>query len=94
MRKNRLNKIINLLEEKDVVFNTGLSNTEVEIIENTFSIVFPPDLRLFLQTALPVSPGFIHWRYAINSEEGKEEVESRFNWPLEGMLFDVKNNVF
>ncbi|WLP94907.1 hypothetical protein [Psychrobacter sp. M13] len=94
MRKNRLNKVINLLEEKDIVFNTGLSDKEVEIAESTFSITFPPDLRLFLQTALPVSLGFVHWRYAINSEEGKKEVESRFNWPLKGMLSDVKFSTF
>ena len=47
-------RIISELEQCGVVFEPGLSNVEVEIVENSFGFKFPPDLRAFLQSALPI----------------------------------------
>ena len=71
-----------------------MTNKEIIEVENIFKIKFPEDLSIFLKTNLPVSDGFVHWRYGLNSEKGKKEIESRLNWPLEGILFDVKNSEF
>jgi hypothetical protein len=51
-------------------------------------------LKVFLQTALPVSPKFVDWRASLSSERVYDQVISRLEWPLEGMLFDIGNNVF
>ena len=94
MNQKQVNRIIKLLKEKGISFDSGLTDIELEKIQNDFKINFPSDLKLLLQTELPVSSGFVHWRYGINSEKGKQEIENRLNWPLKGMLFDIKNNSF
>lgn len=83
-----------MLKGKGVSFDKGLSEEEVGRVKEVFEIDFPDDLRLFLQTALPVSESFVHWRYAINSDKGRQEVKRRLDWPLEGILFDIQHNVF
>jgi len=94
MNQKQAYRIIKLLKEKGVSFDSGLTDIEIEKIKNEFGIIFPNDLKLLLQTELPVSSGFVHWRLGINSEKGKQEIENRLNWPLEGLLFDIKNNSF
>ena len=94
MNQKQVNRIINLLKGKGISFENGLTDIEIERVNRDFGIVFPNDLKLFLQTALPVSVGFVHWRYGLNSEKGKQEIENKLNWPLRGLLFDIKNNSF
>lgn len=90
----RVNRTIKLLKGKGVSFDNGLTDIEIEKVENNFGIIFPGDLKLLLQTELPVSSSFVHWRNGINSDKGKQEIEDRLNWPLESMLFDIRNNSF
>ncbi len=72
-----------------IAFQPGLSDLEVKDIEYRHSFKFPPDLRAFLQHAMPVSRGFPNWR------DGSEaELQDLVDWPLEGILFDVENNDF
>lgn len=94
MTQKQINKLIKLLKSNGVIFDEGLSESEINNIKNIFGIQFSPDLKLFLQTRLPVSEGFVHWRYGINSNKGKEEIQNRLDWPKEGMLFDIKHNTF
>jgi hypothetical protein len=94
MNKKQANIIIDLLKEKGVDFDDGLSDKEVEAVQDKFDIVFPPDLKLFLQTKLPISSSFVHWRYGINNETGKKEIEVRLDSPKEGILFDIHYNKF
>lgn len=54
-------------DQPGVQFEAGLSDAEVTGVEERFDFVFPPDLRAFLQHALPVSHGFPNWR---SSEDG------------------------
>src|SRR5215213_5581205 len=42
--------------------DAGLTDAEVIAVEGRFSFQFPPDLREFLQTALPLGPKFPDWR--------------------------------
>lgn len=94
MNQKQVNRIIKLLKEKGISFDNGLTDSEIEKVNHDFGIIFPSDLKLFLQTALPVSVGFVHWRYGIHSEKGKQAIKHRLNWPLKGMLFDIQHNSF
>jgi hypothetical protein len=72
-----------------VDFADGLTDSEVFSVETRFSFKFPPDLRAFLQTALPCGPGFPDWR------GGKEsELRDWLDVPRQGVLFDVQHNGF
>jgi hypothetical protein len=49
-----LSKLVPELEAKGVTFGPGLTDNEIESIEHTCAFAFPPDLRAFLQYALPI----------------------------------------
>lgn len=86
--------VIHLLKSRGVLFDRGLKSEELETIERTFNFLFPPELRLFLEIANPISEKFVNWRYALKSPKGYEEAKARLNQPLEGIVFDVKHNDF
>lgn len=94
MDKKTVRILVNLLKNIGINFDKGLSDEEMITIQYDFNIQFPPDLRLFLQTALPISGQFINWRAGLSSIMKEEEITNRINWPLEGMLFDIDNNGF
>jgi hypothetical protein len=83
-----------ILIEKGIIFEEGLNDYEFEKIESKFGVVFPNDLKLFLQNALPISDGFTHWRHGLESEKITENIITSLDWPLDGMIYDVKNNGF
>ncbi len=70
-------------------FDAGLTDAEVAAAEARFGFRYPPDLREFLQTALPRGPRFPDWR------SGDEA--ALLDWldlPRQGVLFDVEHNDF
>lgn len=66
-------------------FAPGLSGLEVLGIEARYGFRFPPDLRDFLQTALPRGRRFPDWR---NGDEAR--FRAWFDLPREGVVFDVR----
>jgi hypothetical protein len=72
-----------------VEFGPGLSDAEVREVQDRFGFRFPPDLRSFLQTALPRGPQFPDWRYG-----NIETLRSWLDGPTNGVLFDVEHNAF
>lgn len=94
MRQHQIKTLIQGLKEKGVEFGKGLSQEEFKHIQAQFQCTFPEDWKAFLQIALPVSDGFPHWRYAINSKQGAKLLQQCLNWPLEGMYFDLEHNAF
>lgn len=85
-----IQKSIEHLKARRIVFEPGLFDAEVRRIEEAFRCQFPPDLRQFLQTALPVSGGFPNWR-----SESEDDLRHHFlNLPLQGILFDIEHNDF
>jgi hypothetical protein len=86
--KDEIGSGIARLRQKGMAFDEGLSNAEISAIEGQFQFVFPPDLRLFLHLASPVSPYFVNWRGEVG------ELRSWLNRPIEGILFDVQNKGF
>ena len=94
MTNTQIDELIEQLKSKGVKFHSGLTQAEILRIQETFGFKFPPDLKHLLQTALPVSEGFCNWRQALISEAVAGEIRVRLRWPLEGMLFDIKENKF
>jgi hypothetical protein len=82
-------QIINELEKCGLRFEPGLGEAEVSDTENRFQFWFPPDLRAFLQTALPVGDGFPNWR-----TDDESVLRDWLDIPRQGVLFDVESNDF
>jgi hypothetical protein len=77
------------LRSRGIVFGAGLTDAEVVSAESRFQIRFPPDLRVFLQTALPRGPRFPDWR------SGDETVLREWlDLPRRGVVFDIEYNAF
>jgi hypothetical protein len=94
MNKKQTEEIIRILISKGVKFDSGLMDDEILKIELTFDIKFPPDYKLFIQNALPISEGFVNWRGGLYSIETKSKILSWLAWPLDGLLFDLQSNNF
>jgi hypothetical protein len=77
------------MHERGIEFTGGLTDAEVADTEARFGFRFPPDLRAFLQTALPLGENFPNWR------SGKEStLREWLDLPRQGMLFDIEYNGF
>jgi hypothetical protein len=72
-----------------VEFDVGLTDAEAAAAEARFAFRFPPDLRAFLQTALPRGPRFPDWR---SGEEAA--LRDWLDLPRQGILFDIEHNGF
>jgi hypothetical protein len=78
-----------LLRARGKAFGPGLTDAEVAAAESRFGFRFPPDLRAFLQTALPRGPRFPDWR------DGEEaELRDWLDRPRQGIMFDIEYNAF
>jgi hypothetical protein len=94
MNQEQINYLIRHLTLDGVSFDAGLTTEEVQQVEQKFSICFPPDLRAFLQTALPVSDGFVPWRWGIRNTDIAHRIIERIHWPTDELLFDVRKGTF
>jgi len=83
---NNWTDLIELLLRAGMEFSAGLKDAEVERAEATYGFQFPADLRDFVQTAAPM---YYDWH-----SENDARIREMMAWPLEGMLFDIENNVF
>jgi hypothetical protein len=72
-----------------VELDAGLTDAEVLAVEQRFGFQFPPDLREFLQTALPRGPAFPDWR---SGDETR--LCDWLDQPRQGVMFDVGHNGF
>lgn len=68
----------------------GLTDAELETVENRFDFTFPPDLRRLLGIALPLGDrSWPDWRHGSD-----EDLAGRLAWPIDGILYDVEQNAF
>lgn len=81
--------IESLQQERFIEFDEPLTDEEFAAVEQEFEFQFPPDLRAFLQTGLPVSRKFPDWR---NGD--RDKLREQLGIPGHGMLFDVERNGF
>jgi hypothetical protein len=77
------------LRSRGIAFDPGLTDTEVAVAEARFGFRFPPDLRAFLQTALPRGRHFPDWRAG-----NEAELCDWLDLPRQGVVFDVERNAF
>ena len=85
--ENCWSSLVELLEGAGVFFEPGLTDAEVSSVEHAYCFTFPPDLREFLQTALPKHFPFANWR------SGDEAfIRELMREPLHGILFDVEHD--
>jgi hypothetical protein len=81
--------LISEMKQRGINFAARLSDQEFEATESQFGFHFPPDLRAFLQTALPQGQRFPNWRSG--DEAGLWEW---FDLPRRGILFDIEHSGF
>jgi hypothetical protein len=81
--------LVAMLRDAGVIFAIGLSDIEIAETEQAFQFRFPPDLRAFLQTALPADRRFPNWR---SGDEA--ELHEWLGRPMHGFLFDVEHSEF
>lgn len=84
--------IIGKLNNKGILFDKGLSLSEITEIEKKFSITFPIELTRLYSIGLPVSDGFYNWRN--NNEGNVRRIKEVLNMPLQGLIFDLESNNF
>jgi hypothetical protein len=82
-------EVVELLRERRVALEAGLSEAELRRAERRYGVRFGPDHRELLGLALPVGDGWYNWR-----ARADERVREAIRGPFEGVLFDVENNVF
>ncbi|MBX9581547.1 MAG: SMI1/KNR4 family protein [Gemmataceae bacterium] len=89
MERDDWNGLIDRLRSRGIMFDPGLTDAEVVAAESRYGFRFPPDLRAFLQTALPHGGEFPDWRSG--SEGG---LRYWFDLPRRGVVFDIEHNGF
>ncbi|HEY8971766.1 MAG TPA: hypothetical protein VIM64_21845 [Puia sp.] len=77
MNKEQACQLADLLGKQNVTLERGLTDEEIGQVEAKYAIRLPPDLRLLLQTALPVSTGFPNWRLSLTSPDEYRETLSQ-----------------
>ena len=96
--KENVASLVETLKKAGVIFKKGLTDEEIQLAEEKFNFKFPPDLKLFLQFALPArmkgeffsqQPAFPNWR-----ELDEKYFEYYDKSVLEGILFDFEDNNF
>ncbi len=80
---------IRRLKAKGTVFEEGLSDAELARVQDRFDFIFPPELRFFLQSALPTTDYYPNWR-----SDSDDRLQQWFDRPLEGVLFDIEHSQF
>jgi hypothetical protein len=94
-----LASVVARLRSAGIHFDEGVSDTEIERAEEKYGVRFPPDLRDFLQVALPLSEPksgwFPNWRLSIAGDrESDQKIVASLEWPADGIFFDIERAGF
>ncbi|MBT8163798.1 MULTISPECIES: hypothetical protein [Arthrobacter] len=84
-----VSRAVERLRSAGVVLERGLSETELDRVEERFGFSFSLTHRRFLATVLPLGQGWVDWRHGEH-----DEIEGRLAWPIDSALFDVERNSF
>ncbi|MCL1917210.1 MAG: SMI1/KNR4 family protein [Peptococcaceae bacterium] len=90
MFEKKIDKAADLIRAKGYTLLNGLSNQEIQDAENFYNISFPPDLKELYMAFYPYQ--FCDWRDFSKTNAAK--VRRRLDWPVHGLLFDVKHSAF
>jgi len=89
MHNDQMQELADLLFDKRMPFKKGLTDKQINDVQEFYNIKFPPDLRELLMCFCPV---FCDW--SNYSEANIQLLKKRLRWPIKGILFDVENNDF
>jgi hypothetical protein len=64
----------------------GLTDDELDAVEQRFGFTFAEDHRAFLQAVLPVGERWPDWRHG-----SEQALGDQLAWPVRGVLFDVEH---
>lgn len=97
--EEELRNSIEQIKEHGVEFEAGLSDEEVNDIETRCKFRFPPDLKIFLQLAVPVrlhQPNFtmVDDRFPNWHKDPVEIMQWSREWAVGTFTFDIENNRF
>lgn len=67
----------------------GYTKAELDLVQEKWNLVFPPDLLEFYLDRRPVGndPSILDW-----IDSSSEKIKTRLEWPFEGLWFDVQND--
>jgi hypothetical protein len=84
------------MRAQSIDFAPGLTDAEIEAAEAAHHFHFPPDLRAFLQVALPVGqlPTGGHSKFPDWQNPTDNYILSELDWPAHGVCFDVESKRF
>lgn len=80
---------VRVMRNGGIAFAPGLTAQQIQAAETEHGFNFPPDLRSFLEYALPLGERFPDWR-----SPSSEFIHDRLTWPADSMCFDIEHNVF
>jgi hypothetical protein len=83
-----IRQLVEWLDARSVLFERGLSDDEVETLQQSYGFRFPPDLRKLLQYALPVGERFPGWRGRPSA------LRESLRWPVQGIEREVERHGF
>lgn len=90
MFENQINMVANLLESKGYVLLDGMSDEQINIVQELYKITFPPELRELLMSFNP----YQLYNWADLTEKNIAKMKDILSWPINGIIFDVKENSF
>src|SRR6185295_11347319 len=80
---------VGVMGDCGIQFAPGLTASQVQAAEVAHGFNFPPDLRAFLEFALPVGERIPDWR-----EPTSKSVLHALAWPADSLCFDIEHNGF
>ena len=80
---------VDVMRGRNIDFAPGLTAQQIDAAESAHAFSFPPDLRAFLEYALPIDGRFPDWR-----DPTSEFIQDRLSWPADSMCFDLEHNSF
>lgn len=85
-------EIVFKLKSKGVLFDRGMSLSEIDETEKLYDISFPAELKRLYSVGLPVSKSFCNWRDT--HKENVQRIKDILNMPIQGLIFDLETNNF
>jgi hypothetical protein len=65
----------------------GLTDAELNDVEQQFGFRFAADHRVFLRAGVPIGDRWPDWRCG-----NPDQLRKRLDWPVDGVLYDVEHN--
>lgn len=81
--------IKNVLNDNNYKTLPGMTKDEIEEAEKIYKIKFPLEYKNFLKEFV-----FEECNWSDFSSKNIEHIKELINWPIEGIIFDIKNNGF